>query len=214
MHWGLAPQNTHPNFTHHPQTLCPIHDPNAMEIDALNLSLVKRSCCLRNCLCFICKQPNCSTRNHPCEETPAGPMCNPERTRMTTTTPVTATPNESNLGKYVKELEGKGRKPNELLWLLQLAVEADEKTKCLFRTGSHHNVPFLSHCLCTCSESIWMSNPIPYSPKTWSKNHCNNCPRQLWGNWKLYQSISCQLSPSSLVNNATPPSPECWWYPE
>ena len=127
MHRGPAPQNTRPNFTHRPQISCPIHDPNTMDIDALNLSPVERSRCLQNCLCFICKQPNCSTRNHPREETPARPTRNPERTRSTTTMP-----DESNLGKYVKELEGRGRKPNELLRLLQLAVEANEKDKASF----------------------------------------------------------------------------------
>ena len=34
---------------------------------------------------------------------------------------------EANLLQYVKELEGKGRKPDELLRLLQLAVDTDEK---------------------------------------------------------------------------------------
>ena len=48
--------------------------------------------------------------NHLREETPARPACNPERTRATTTTPT-----ELDLGRYVKELEGKGRKPDELL---------------------------------------------------------------------------------------------------
>ena len=43
----------------------PSRDPNAMDIDALNLSPVEWSRCLRDRLCFICKQPNCSTRNHP-----------------------------------------------------------------------------------------------------------------------------------------------------
>ena len=70
-------------------------------------------------------------RNHPREETPTRPTRNPERTRSTTTTPVT-TSNELDLGKYVKELEGKGRKPDELLQLLQLAVEANEKDKASF----------------------------------------------------------------------------------
>ena len=46
-------------------------------------------------------------------------------------TPAT-TSTESDLGKYVKELEGKGRKPHELLRLLQLAVEADEKDEASF----------------------------------------------------------------------------------
>ena len=132
MHQGLTPQNTRPNFTHCPQTSRPNHHPNAMDIDALNLSPVERSCCLRNRLCFICKQPNCSMRNHPREETPAHPIRNPERTRTTTTTPIAATPNESDLGKYVKELEGKGRKPGKLLQLLQLAVEANEKDEASF----------------------------------------------------------------------------------
>ena len=129
LHWGPALQNPQTNFTHHPQTLCP--DPNAMDINTLNLSPVERSCCLQNCLCFIYKQPNCSTRNHPCEENPPHPARNPERTRATTTTSAT-TPIELDLGKYIKELEGKGRNSAELLHLLQLAVEADEKDKLSF----------------------------------------------------------------------------------
>ena len=134
MHRGPTPQNTHPNLAHHPQTACPNHDPNTMDIDTLNLSLVKRSCCLRNHLCFICKQLNCSMRNHPREETSACPTCNSERTRATIT--ASTTPTELDLGKYVKELEGKGRKSTELLQLLQqllqLAMEADEKDKASF----------------------------------------------------------------------------------
>ena len=62
MHRGLTSQNTHPNFTHRPQTLRPAHNPNTMDINALNLSPVERSRCLQIRLCFICKQPNCSTR--------------------------------------------------------------------------------------------------------------------------------------------------------
>ena len=102
-----------------------------MDINTFNLSPVKRSCCLRNCLCFICKQPNCSMRNHPCKETPAHPAYNPERTRAAMTTPA-PTPIKSDLGKYIKELEGKGRKPAELLCLLQLAIEANKKDECVF----------------------------------------------------------------------------------
>ena len=131
MHRGSTPQNTCPNPIHHPQTSRTVADPNAMDIDALNLSLVEQSHCLRNCLCFTCKKLNCSTQNHPWEETPAHPACNPERPRVTTTTS-TATSNGSDLEKYVKELEGKGRKPNELLQLLQLAVKADEKDEVSF----------------------------------------------------------------------------------
>ena len=39
---------------------------------------------------------------------------------------------EGDLMKYVKELEGKGRNPTELLCLLQLTVEADEKDEVSF----------------------------------------------------------------------------------
>ena len=98
-----------------------------------SLSPVEWSRCLQNLLCFICKQLNCSTRNHPQEETttcpahqePICPAHNPERTRVTTTTPATTTtttnaPTELDLGKYVRELEGRGWKPTELLCLLQL----------------------------------------------------------------------------------------------
>ena len=128
MHRGSAPQNTCPNIVHHPQMSRPTNDPNAMDINALNLSPIEWSCCLHNHLCFICKKPNCSTRNHPREETPARPTQNNERARVTTTT----TTNGSDLEKYIKELEGKGRKPDELLRLLQLAVEAEEKDKVSF----------------------------------------------------------------------------------
>ena len=132
MHQGPVPQNPHINFTHRPPNSRPTQDPNAMDIDTLNLSPVERSCYLRNRLCFICKQLNCSMMNHPCEETSTCPAHNPDRTRMTTTTPAATAPIESDLGKYIKELEGKGRKPAELLQLLQLAVEADEKDKASF----------------------------------------------------------------------------------
>ena len=141
MHQGLTPQNTHPNFTHRPQTSCTIHDPNTMDIDALNLSPVERSHCLRNHLCFICKRPNCSTRNHPCEDvmtcpaqqepTLAHPTHNPERVQTTTSTS-TLTPEEGDLAKYIKELEGKGRNPTELLQLLQIVIEAEEKDEVSF----------------------------------------------------------------------------------
>ena len=54
------------------------------------------------------------------------PACNPERIQAVLTT------EEGDLLKYVKELEGKGRKPNELLRLLQLAVDADEQEEASF----------------------------------------------------------------------------------
>ena len=104
----------------------PSRDPNAMDIDALNLSPVERSRCLRDRLCFICKQPNCSTRNHPRNKTTTKeavttrPTRNPEQVRATSTL------EEGDLMKYVKDLEGKGRKPAELLRLLQIAVETNE----------------------------------------------------------------------------------------
>ena len=97
-----------------------------MDIDALNLSPVERSRCLRDHLCFICKQPNCSTRNHPrnrpttWEAAATCPTRNPEQVRTTSTS------EEGDLMKYVKDLEGKGKKPAELLRLLQIAVDADE----------------------------------------------------------------------------------------
>ena len=45
---------------------------------------------------------------------------NPEQVQSTSTT------EEGDLMTYIKELEGKGKKPAELLRLLQLAVNADE----------------------------------------------------------------------------------------
>ena len=48
------------------------------------------------------------------------------------TTPIATTLIELDLRKYIKELEGKGRKSAELLCLLQLAVEADEQDEASF----------------------------------------------------------------------------------
>ena len=126
MHHGNSsqPSRTHQNFR--PPNSRPSRNPNAMDIDALNLSPVERSRCLRDCLCFICKQLNCSTRNHPCnrpttqEVATTRPTQNPEQVRTTSTS------EEGDLMKYVKDLEGKGKKPAELLRLLQIVVDADE----------------------------------------------------------------------------------------
>ena len=41
MHQGSAPQNTHLNIVHHPQMSRPTNNPNAMDIDALNLSQIE-----------------------------------------------------------------------------------------------------------------------------------------------------------------------------
>ena len=54
-HRGNGPQPLRTN-----QNFClpnprPSRDPNTMDIDALNLSPVEQSHCLRDCLCFICK---------------------------------------------------------------------------------------------------------------------------------------------------------------
>ena len=110
-----------------------------MDIDTLNLSPVEQTCCLHSHLCFICKQLNCSTRNHPrddnmsyptCQEqTPAHPACNPERVRTAIAVTISE---EGELVKYIKELEGKGRKPAELLCLLQLTVDTDKKEEVSF----------------------------------------------------------------------------------
>ena len=45
---------------------------------------------------------------------------NPEQVRITSTS------EEGDLMKYVKDLEGKGKKPAELLCLLQIAVETNK----------------------------------------------------------------------------------------
>ena len=65
------------------------------------------------------------TTAHP-EPSPTRPTRNPERIQTTSTT------EEGDLLKYIKELEGKGRKPNKLLCLLQLAVDADEQEEASF----------------------------------------------------------------------------------
>ena len=133
IHCRTTPQTPQTSNAYRPQTSQPTRDPNAMDIDALNLSPAERSCCFPNCLCFICKQLNCSARNHPCEETPIHPAHNPERIRAAMTTPTASTmPIELDLGKCVKELEGRGKKSTELLCLLLIAIEANEKDKASF----------------------------------------------------------------------------------
>ena len=97
-----------------------------MDIDALNLSPVERSHCLQNRLCFICKQPNCSTRNHPRNRTTPRGVATPHPTQNPEQIRTALTPEEGDLMKYVKDLEGKGKKPTELLCLLQIAVDANE----------------------------------------------------------------------------------------
>ena len=125
MHRRNGPQPPCTNQSFHPNPR-PSHDPNAMDIDALNLSPVEHSRCLQDHLCFICKQPNCSTRNHPCnktttqEVTTACLVQNPEQVQTTSTS------EEGDLMKYVKDLEEKGKKPTELIRLLQIAVDTDE----------------------------------------------------------------------------------------
>ena len=96
-----------------------------MDIDTLNLSPVERSRCLQDCLCFICKQLNCSTRNHPHNKT-AREVAATRPTRNSEQVQTTSTSEEGDLMKYVKGLEEKGKKPAELLRLLQIAVDADE----------------------------------------------------------------------------------------
>ena len=126
MHHGNTPQPPRINQNPRPTNSRPARDPTTMDIDALNLSPVERSRCLRDRLCFICKQLNCSTRNHPRnkttprETTATCPTRSPEQVRTTLTM------EEGDLMKYVKDLEGKGKKPAELLRLLQIAVDADE----------------------------------------------------------------------------------------
>ena len=126
MHHGNAPPPPHTNQNLCSPNSCPPRDPNAMDIDALNLSPVERSCCLRDRLCFICKQPNCSTRNHPRNRTTPRGAANPCPTQNSEQVRTTLTSEEGDLMKYVRDLEGKGKKPAELLCLLQIAVDADE----------------------------------------------------------------------------------------
>ena len=97
-----------------------------MDIDTLNLSPVERSHCLRDRLCFICKQLNCSTRNHPHNKTTTQEVATTRPTRNPEQVRTTSTSEEGDLMKYVKDLEGKGKKPTELLHLLQIVVDADE----------------------------------------------------------------------------------------
>ena len=79
MHHGNGPQPPHTNQGFRPSNPHPSRDPNAMDIDALNLSPVECSCCLRDHLCFICKKPNCSTRNHPCSKETTQETTHPTR---------------------------------------------------------------------------------------------------------------------------------------
>ena len=128
MHQGNGPQSPQTN-----QNPCLINprppcDPNAMDINTLNLTPAEQSHCLCKQLCSVCKKANCSTRNHPRTDTtthlephPTRPTRNPERIQAVLTT------EEGDLLKYVQKLEEKGKKPNELLHLLQLVVDTDEQ---------------------------------------------------------------------------------------
>ena len=132
-HRGGNLQSPRNNQNPRPANLRPPRDPNAMDIDALNLTLTERSRCLRERLCFICKRANCSTRNHPQSDNTTRPGSNSTQpTRNSEQIQATLTTEEGDLLKYVKELGGKGRKPNELLRLLQLAVDADEQEEASF----------------------------------------------------------------------------------
>ena len=53
-----GPQPSYGGGSHH-------HDPNAMDVDHLMLSLVKQACHMHENRCFICHKEGCSTRNHP-----------------------------------------------------------------------------------------------------------------------------------------------------
>ena len=64
-HRGNGPQSPRTNQNSHLINPHPPRDPNAMDIDTLNLTPAERSRCLREQLCFVCKKANCSTRNHP-----------------------------------------------------------------------------------------------------------------------------------------------------
>ena len=126
MHHGNVPPPPRTNQYSRAPNSRPPRDPNAMDIDALNLSPVERSCCLRDRLCFICKQPNCSTRNHPRNRTTPRETTTNRPTRSSEQVRTTSTTEEGDLMKYVKDLEGKGKKPAELLRLLQITIDADE----------------------------------------------------------------------------------------
>ena len=53
-----GPQPFYGGSSHH-------HDPNAMDVDHLTLSLVEWDCHICENCCFICHKEGCSTRNHP-----------------------------------------------------------------------------------------------------------------------------------------------------
>ena len=59
---------------------------------------------------------------NPCQETipTSHPICNTKQVCNVQSL------EEGDLLKYVKELEGKGKKPTELLHLLQITVDTDE----------------------------------------------------------------------------------------
>ena len=126
MHHGNIPPPPRTNQYSRAPNSHPPRDPNAMDIDALNLSPVERSRCLRDRLCFICKQLNCSTRNHPRDKTTPRETTTSRPTRSIEQVRTASTTEEGDLMKYVKDLEGKGKKPAELLHLLQIMVDADE----------------------------------------------------------------------------------------
>ena len=82
------------------------HNPNAMDVNRLTLSLVEQACHMCENHCFICHKEGCSTRNHPGynQNCPTGSWYNnskPSQTahaRIVSTTPhSTPTPHQDNL---------------------------------------------------------------------------------------------------------------------
>ena len=110
-------------------------DPNAMDIDAIWLSLVKRAEYMKHNKYFICHKIGCHTKNHP-QDRPwnQGPPCPPRnlaQMRTTTTTPA-ITPTlkpKSELAQFVGSLERKGTIKEEILWVFTTCFTKEDEGK-------------------------------------------------------------------------------------
>ena len=119
-----------------------MQDPNAMDIDAIQLSSVERAEHMKHNKCFICHKVRCHTKNYPwdrpCNQGPPHPPRNPARIRATTTIPtITPTPKpKSELAQFVGSLERKGTTKEEILWVLTtcFAEEDEEKVETVDTT--------------------------------------------------------------------------------
>jgi hypothetical protein len=108
----------------------PRHDPNAMVVDALRLSLVERAEHMRKNQCFICHKVGCSTHNHRKDGRGTSPASSPRPYRPPQVRAVetaAAPPTPSPLAAYVQGLKGKNIGADEILRVLQTCYDGERE---------------------------------------------------------------------------------------